>query len=190
MSSVPILFLDIDDVLCVNQPYSGFDLIDVFKGQHADPDAVFQKIFRAHARVVLKHIHDELDEKPRYVISSTWRQHFTREQMDVIFRKTGLDFVADRLHPIWATAAISHRCMRSEDIEQWLDEHHEGEPFAILDDTFSGPSLLPALKSNGHRFSGRVVLCKECVGLMPEHVKSLLQALRRTPVIDGQKGAQ
>jgi hypothetical protein len=52
------------------------------------------------------------------------------------------------------------------------------EVFAVVDNTFSGPSLRPALTNPSHPFAGRVVLCQESVGLLPAHVEPLLAALR------------
>jgi hypothetical protein len=79
--------------------------------------------------------------------------------------------------------------MRSYDIAQWLDAFHRGEPFAIVDDTFSGPSLESALSRPTHPFHGRVVLCDENVGLLPEHIDPLLDALRR-PAAMREEGGQ
>ena len=44
-SPAPILFLDIDDVLCLNRPYGGFDVIDALDGRHAQADAVYREVF-------------------------------------------------------------------------------------------------------------------------------------------------
>ena len=37
---LPIVFLDIDDVLCLNNPYGGYDALEAVNGTHADPDTV------------------------------------------------------------------------------------------------------------------------------------------------------
>ena len=44
---LPIVFLDIDDVLCLNNPYGGFDALEAVKGRHADPDTVLREIVAA-----------------------------------------------------------------------------------------------------------------------------------------------
>ena len=44
---LPIVFLDIDDVLCPNNPYGGSDVLEAVKGRHADPDTVLREIFAA-----------------------------------------------------------------------------------------------------------------------------------------------
>jgi hypothetical protein len=190
VNMTPILFLDIDDVLCLSKPYGGFDVIGAIKGQHPDPDAVFREVFHPRACDVLKEVHDALDGQLRYVISSTWRRAFNREQIETIFRRTGLDFVAAQIHPAWATPYGFNARMRVEDIENWLDQHHRGEPFAIVDDTFSGPSLKPAVVNRGHRLHGRVVLCLESVGLTPEHVEPLVRALLNRPGLEALEGVE
>ena len=196
--AVPIIVLDIDDVICMNSPYGGFDAIAAVNGRHVNPDKVYQGLFEPSATGALKQIHDEMDAAVRYVISSTWRELFSREQLEVVFRRAGLGFVADGLNAgeMWRTPPKFGRSRRIDEIAQWLDRHHQGEPFAVVDDMHSGASLMPALQlvsmppSNvpalghsrnvaPHRFAGRVVLCDEHVGLTGDHVPFILTALRR-----------
>jgi hypothetical protein len=75
---LPIVFLDIDDVLCLNKPYSGSDALEAVKGRHADPDTVLREIFAAEPKRVLASVHKEMGGQLRYVISSSWRQVFSR----------------------------------------------------------------------------------------------------------------
>ena len=181
LPSLPLVFLDLDDVLCMSSPYGGFDVIEAVAGRHPNPDAVYRAVFKARARDALKRVHDAFDGQLLYVISSTWREVFGRDQLSQVFRRSGLDFVADRLHDEarWCTPSKLRRGRRVDEVAQWLDQHHQGEPFVIIDDTFSGPSLRPALTDTSHRFAGRVVLCEENVGLVPEHVEFIVDALRR-----------
>jgi hypothetical protein len=176
---LPILFLDIDDVLCLNDKYGGYDVIEAVHGRHKSADAVFRHIFSRRACDALAHIHDAMQARLRYVISSTWREVFDRDQLCDVFRRGGLGFVASSLHEEWCTPINEHRAVRSDEIAQWLDRHLRGEPFAIVDDTFSGFSIEPALTNSSHRFAGRIVLCQERVGLLPEHIDPLLNALRQ-----------
>jgi hypothetical protein len=176
---MPILFLDIDDVLCLNDKYGGYDVIDALNESHESSDAVFRHIFSRRACDALAHIHDAMEARLRYVISSTWREVFDRDQLCDVFRRGGLGFVASSLHKVWCTPINEPRAARGDDIAQWLDRHLRGEPFAIVDDTFSGFSLEPALTNPSHPFAGRIVLCQETVDLMPEHIDPLLNALRQ-----------
>ena len=176
---VPALFLDIDDVLCLNDVYGGFDVMDAVNGMHEDPDDVFARVFHGPACEALKRVHAALDGRLRYVISSTWRGAMTRPQLHEVFQRTGLDFVASALHPAWSTPQSALPGQRVDDIAAWMDHWHAGEPFAILDDTFSGPTLQPVLANPLHPFHGRVVLCQERVGLLDEHVEPLVAMLKR-----------
>lgn len=178
---LPLVFLDIDDVLCMSSPFGGYDVIEVVAGRHVNPDAVYRSVFLAGAGEALKQVHDRFNGELHYVISSTWRAAFDRDQLSEVFRRGGLGFVADRLHDDqrWCTPVKLGRGKRIDEIAQWLDQHHHGEPFVIIDDTFSGPSLRPALSCPTHPFFGRVVLCEESVGLTPEHVGAAVAALQR-----------
>lgn len=176
---LPILFLDIDDVLCLNDKYGGYDVIEALHERHESPDTVFRHVFNRRARDALELLHLAMQGRVRYVISSTWREALDRDQLRDVFRRGGLEFVASSLHEDWCTPMRAYRGIRVDDIAAWLDRHHLGEPFAIVDDTFSGPSLKPAMTNHSHPFAGRVVLCQESVGLLPAHVEPLLAALRQ-----------
>ena len=198
LDALPVLFLDLDDVLCINSPCGGFDAIAAVNGRHVNPAWVYQRLFEPGAICALKRVHDEMDTALRYVISSTWRESFSRAQLEVVFRRAGNGFVADRLHEgeMWRTPPKFGRSRRIDEIALWLNRHHRGEPFVILDDTHSGAPLMPALHlapmlpsnvpamghsrdGEGHPFAGRVVLCDENVGLTSDHVPFILAALRR-----------
>src|SRR5438093_13381770 len=75
---LPIVFLDIDDVLCLNNPYGGSDALEAVKDRHADSDTVLREIFAAEPKRVLESVHQELGGVLRYVSSSTWRRAFSR----------------------------------------------------------------------------------------------------------------
>ena len=177
----PVMFLDIDDVLCLSDPVGGYDVVEVVAGRHPNPNAVYRALFVPRARQALRQVHDRMAGQLHYVVSSTWRECLDREQMLDVFRQGGLEFVADCLHDDarWCTPAKLGRGRRVDEIAQWLDRHHRGEPFVIVDDSYSGPSLRPALDLPAHPFAGRVVLCEENVGLGEEHVEAIVKALGR-----------
>ena len=193
-------FLD-PEVICMSSPYGGFDAIAAVNDRHVNPAHVYQGLFVSSATSALRQIHDEMGAAVRYVISSTWRESLSREQLEVVFRRAGLGFVADRLHAgeMWRTPPKFGRSRRINEIAEWLDRHHQGEPFAILDHTHSGASLMPTvqpppLPSNvpaprhpseaaPHAFAERVVLCDENVGLTVDYVPFIVAALcRAVPV--------
>lgn len=177
----PILFLDIDDVLCMNEGYGGFDITLAVNDRHENPAAVFRAVFNPHARDILKRVHDGMEGRLRYVVSSTWREALSKAQMEEVFSRGGLGFVARNLHDAWSTPTALQRAMRADEIANWLDAHHQGEAFAIADDTYSGASLKSTLTKAFHPFHGHVVLCAEGVGLQPEHGEPLLETLRKPP---------
>lgn len=182
-----VVFLDIDDVLCLNNAFGGFAAVEAIKGRHPNPAGVYRALFAPAAVSALERIHEAIGGELRYVISSTWREAFSREQMTELFRKTGLSFVADALHEgeRWRTTVKLGRLRQVDEIAAWLDRFHRGEPFAIIDDLFSGASLLPALRLPDHPLVGRVVLCAEDVGLNDEHVQTIVAALRHPAAAPG-----
>ena len=194
----PVWFIDLDEVICMSRPHGCFAAAAAVNDRHVNLQEVYRQLFQASSVQALKQVHDEMDATIRYVVSSTWREVFTRAQIEVVFRHSGLGFVADNLHEAdrWCTPPEFGRSRRINEIAQWLDRHHQGQPFAIVDDTHSGASLMPALDlapmqpSNvpavghsrsvaPHPFAGRVVLCEENVGLTSDHVPFILAALRR-----------
>ncbi len=176
---LPVVFLDIDDVLCLNNPYGGSDALDAVKGRHADPDAVLREIFAAEPKRVLERVHKEMGGQLRYVISSSWRQAFSREQIERVFRTADVGFVAVGLHEKWETPSTLRRTNRKGEIESWLHHHHRGEPFVVLDDDYSGTTLTDIEADLKHPLAARVVLCPVGVGLTVEHLPIILGALRR-----------
>jgi hypothetical protein len=104
---------------------------------------------------------------------SAWRLRFSRGEFAHILNCGGLGFVAAALdvRDRWCTSSMPEATRRDE-VMSWLDAHGAGERFTVLDDMRSGASLAGAAG-----LKGRVVLCDEAVGLLPENVKPLLRAL-------------
>ena len=200
-----VLFVDLDEVICISRRYGCFAAAAAVNDRHVNPQEVYRLLFQTSSVQALKQVHDAMEATLRYVVSSTWREVFTRAQIEVVFRSAGLGFVADNLHEAdrWCTPPKFGRSRRVNEIAEWLDRHHRGEPFAIVDDTCSGASLALALAvvstsplpapSNvpavghprnepPHPFAGRVTLCQEGVGLTDAHVPFIVAALRRAVV--------
>ncbi len=180
----PIVFLDIDDVICMSDPYSGSSAIAAVRRQRADAEVVYKHLFHAPAVDVLRQLDEQLGAEVRYVITSTWREHLTRSEMAEVLRRCGLAFVANRLEPNdrWSTPAWPERT-RLHEIADWLRRHGAGEPFVVIDDDYSGKALIRARDEGRGPFQGRIVLCQERVGLLPEHLAALLDALRTPSAI-------
>lgn len=180
----PIVLCAIDDVLCLSDPVGRQDAVDAIRGMRIDADWVFEHLMHKPAVEVLRVVHDALAGHVRYVITSTWRIDLNRSEFAEVLRRAGLGFVADRMErrsrwstPDWSSDGQS----RLNEIAEWLRRHANGEPFVMLDDTFSGGSLVKAGSSPASPFFGRVVICDERVGLLPSYVDFILAALR-TPV--------
>ena len=165
----PIVFLDIDDVLCLNSAYTGFDAQYALRssgGPYGKPIPVdlWQRLFAAAPRSNLRALHEEF--VPWYVISSSWRTGFRRAEMEMVFRNTEIDFVAENLHEVWRTADHGmgrYSGNRREEIEEWVARwHHEVSPWVALDDFESGSSLA---------WHERAVLCDAGVGFSEDRLQ-------------------
>lgn len=162
----PLLFLDLDDVVCLNSPYGGYHVL-----ARPPPADLYEKLFSAVAAAVLLEVLEE--HKPQVVMTTSWTKHMDRERVSGVLLGTGLGLVVDSLHAKWKTHQ-PQRMPRAMAIERWLRMHHQGEPYVVLDDDCSGTGLASsAIFSAGH-----VVLCRENEGLLPEHLPLLHAAFR------------
>lgn len=174
----PIVFLDIDDVICRCRPYGGADVLQTLRHGLKPPADLYQEIFHAVPRQVIATAWSAMNSRVDVVVSSTWRLYFSREELASLFRATELEFLAQALldESKWCTPSFEPPATRRDEILAWLRRHHEGQPFVILDDLFSGGSLLH--DSADDPLHGRIVLCEQLVGLEDRHLGPILQALR------------
>ena len=161
----PLCLLDFDDVVCVNSPYGGHDVL-----APNPPTDLWQRLFHPPAIAVLQALHEEF--RPQWVLTTSWIRFLDRQAASTVLRRGGLPFVAQNLHAHWD--AEQHRGEdRATACLRWLSRHHEGEPYVILDDEASGTGLVD---SSWYR-SGNVVLCLEGVGLHAGHLPFITRAL-------------
>jgi hypothetical protein len=154
----PLLFLDFDDVICINSKYGSKDLA----AAPPPPDlwtALFHEPAVATLRLVAEQFH------PAVVITTNWLRFLDRDGVEGLFRRTGLDAIADSLHPHW-DAPQDRGATRLSAINAWLSKYHRGEALVVLDDELSGTGLRG---SSLHR-KGCVVLCEVGVGLHRGHL--------------------
>jgi len=165
----PLLFLDFDDVICINSPYGGYDVIAATNG--SAPADLWERLWHPPATAALKMIFDEF--APEVVITSSWLRFFDREGVVSLLGKTGLGHVADGLHVAWE-APQDRGATRLDAIESWLAKNHAGQPFVVLDDSMSGTGL------RGSRLdqAGCLVLCDVGVGLHKGQLAAVRQALK------------
>lgn len=177
-----IIFLDIDDVLCPIEPFGGTDLIELIEGLREDREEIFASIFSPAAIAVLQTLHERHGQRLQFVLSSTWRRDIAKPHLDHLFLSTGLGFVADQWAPgvAWRTPLTPQRS-RLVEIRTWMQEHHTGEHFVVLDDLASGQSLLDATSDPAHPLHGHVVLCAEQECLSAGHLPLIEAALALAP---------
>lgn len=168
----PIVFLDIDDVLAIHRTLNTRQVLAALSGDESiNAGEVWQQIFHFSARDNLRQLHDEFE--PRYVISSSWTLHLTREQLCETFQQTALEFVAKNLHEDWCTPRDDDS-YRLTEIEAWLDKHALEVPvsFVILDDQISGQSLV------GSYLEDMTALCDAWVGFTYPKLRTARKILR------------
>jgi hypothetical protein len=127
-------------------------------------------LFHVPAAQVLIEALDEHDA--RVVITTSWLRFMLRDGFERLFAKVGLDVLNDRLHDAWE-APQNRGETRALAIDRWLAAHHLGESYVILDDELSGTGL----RNSVHEQRGRLVLCKEGIGLHRRHLAYIRAAL-------------
>jgi hypothetical protein len=173
----PIVFLDIDDVLCVHRTLNTTQVLAALTGDGTvDAGQVWQEIFHRHAVENLRQLDDEF--RPWYIISSSWTLHLTREQLHATFRVTDMAFVAENLHEHWCTLR-DENSYRLVEIEAWLDTHARPgsrllapAAFVIIDDVLSGQSLV------GSHLEERTVFCNDSGGFLYPQLQAARKILR------------
>lgn len=144
----PLLFLDLDDALCVNSMYGGSDVVALDK-----PADLWEKLFHPLAVATLPELVDEVD--PRNIMTTSWARFIEHQGFVDVFDKTGLLAVAARLHGRRVAEPL-HGATRRDAIDRWMAQHFRGEPYAILDDKVSGTGLEESRHDKAHR----VVWCE------------------------------
>ncbi|MFP8833906.1 HAD domain-containing protein [Hydrogenophaga sp. XSHU_21] len=169
MSNRPIILLDFDDVVVLNQP-GGFGGYDVLAPN--PPPELWSRLFHAPATQVL--VEAVCEHQAQLVLTTSWLRFLPRDGFEQLLAKTGLAVLSASLHDAWE-APQNRGETRAEAIDRWLAAHHRGEPYVILDDELSGTGLHRSV----HDKRGRLVLCKENVGLQREHVAAIRASLAR-----------
>jgi hypothetical protein len=169
----PVVFLDMDDVLCLNQEHNSVQMMTCFRESRLDWPELWCGLVDAGAAANLHSLHKEF--APLYVVSTSWATYLNRAQMCDVFHRTQLQFVIENLHQEWVTPRARSSSRRDE-IDWWLEEFRTGaQPFIVLDDTASGWSLAHSpLTLDGH-----VVLCDVGSGFTLEKLEEARQRLHR-----------
>lgn len=170
----PLLFLDFDDVICLNAPYGGYAAkAAIDEGVFHRAQDMHGKLFDREAKKFLAAIDEEF--KPAYVLSTSWRRIFQRHQLVEILNHCGLQFITARLHQEWATPVQPGQGLRAAEIKSWLRLFPEfSNRWVALDDKLSGSGF--KMWSSDER--SYVVLCQEHGGLREAEYKQLRAALQ------------
>lgn len=168
-----VIFLDMDDVLCLHEEFHSGEMLRVVQNLRPDWPELWKKLVDVDAAANLLRLHEEFN--PEYVVSSSWALHLDRDQMCNVLERTQLQFVVYNLHEHWQTSR-ARSSSRREEVEWWLEAHREpGQPFLILDDTYSGDTLMHSpLALDGH-----VVTCEVRQGLTAAKREEARVKLRR-----------
>jgi hypothetical protein len=179
IESLPLVFLDMDDVLCLDDVHHSGQMLKIFERKIPDYPEMWERLVDAGAAENLRQLHAEFN--PVYVISSSWATYLDRQQMCEALTRTQLRFVVDNLHKEWRTPRALSSSRRDE-IEWWLDAHRESrQPFIVIDDSWSGTRLAHSpLALNGH-----VVLCRTGFGFTKKKLKEVCRQLQRQGAIGG-----
>ena len=162
-----LLFLDFDDVVCLNNPYGGRHL---HLPADRRPVDLWERLWHGPSVDALTAILAE--HRPRVVITSSWLRFIDRDACEALLHVSGLAVVAQALHAAWE-APQNYGQTRCQAIEKWLASHHRNEPFVVLDDALSGTGLA----GSSLDAAGRVILCEVNEGLGPKHVELVRRAL-------------
>lgn len=167
----PVLFVDIDDVLCLNEPFGCIHVRNALRSRTDAPPDLWARLFRAESVQALNSLLAEFN--PKVVITSSWLSLLDRDDFIHVFQATGIEKLSSNFHEFW-DAPTNYGTSRLDAIENWLQAHHAGEPILILDDPESGESLVDSF----HHQAGRALLCEPGCGFNPTLLAAAARALR------------
>jgi hypothetical protein len=172
----PLLFLDLDGVLCLGMPYGWPDVFS-----DARPVDLWQRLWHPPAVAALQSVVREFE--PAVVLTTSWLSLGDRAAFEEIFRCTGLADVAESFDARqWQAPALRGET-RNDAIERWLGRRRQWlAPKAVLDDELSGTGL----KGSRLDRAGSVVWCERGVGL---HV-GLIPQIRRALELHSRRAGQ
>lgn len=170
-----LLLLDIDDVLCMSQPFGGYHARGALWRPADEPRDIWEKLFHPKAVAATQELMRKC--RPRVVLTTSWLAILDRQHFVEVFLRTGLEAVAEALHEYWDAPANLGET-RHAAISKWLTAHHRGEPLLILDDLQSGESLVESEWSA----AGHQILCEPERGFHAGLLPKAMQALR-TPYV-------
>jgi hypothetical protein len=82
----------------------------------------FSRIFSHDAKENLANLYDIFDLQ--FVISSSWCDYLSLEQIKMFFSRTGFDFIAQNLHEKWRTPRLES-FGRLAEIQTWIRKYQQ-----------------------------------------------------------------
>lgn len=119
-----IIFLDIDGVICTHRAHVG-------QNSSAIPMEAFDREGVGLLNALVRYAPDT-----KFVLSSSWRQHFTQVEMEERLIAAGW---TGRFHEDWKTKKLlpqkmSMSVQRGDEVAEWLNRHPDIDTYVILDD--------------------------------------------------------
>lgn len=116
-----IIFLDMDGVICTYRAH-------IAQGYQNMPNHGFMDALDREGVGMLNAFLDKFPDT-KFVLSSTWRKHHTKQEMEDWLRRYGWK---GEFHPDWRTDEDGP--IRGWEIERWLGNHKDVTNYIILDD--------------------------------------------------------
>lgn len=161
-----VLFLDFDEILCLNRPYGGGHLL--MRPQPAD---LHLHLWHPPALRALLEVVE--NASPLIVLTTTWLRFLDLPAASELFKRTGAELLAQQLHPQGEAPQMVGQS-RVQAIDAWMARNGCPHSYAILDDPESGTGLA----GSTHDAAGRVILCTSGRGVDAQAASALLAALK------------
>lgn len=174
-----LVFLDLDDVVVLNETVGGYDVALALGKPVADdstepPTKLWEQLMSRPALALLRQIDEEF--RPLYVLSTSWARVMDDAALREMLQRSGLGFVAENLHVDMTTATGRKPNTRWNEIAAWVATHPEfADRWVVLDDELSGTGLEDAKQVAAAK--PFVVLCKAHVGITQSEYEQVRAAL-------------
>lgn len=130
----------------------------------------------------------------RCIVNSSWAIYLSCTQMSEVFSRTKLSFVQENMHQEWCASQPRKNfdeasgkgvtMNRLQQTEGWLNSSIAGcQAFIVLDDTFSGKSLIDFRLAR----EGVVVSCQVKIGFTAQRLEEARQSLSKQLAIMDQE---
>jgi HAD domain in Swiss Army Knife RNA repair proteins len=164
-----LIFLDFDGVMNSERYFDSITFQTETKGM--DWDEIMLIAHHTHLdRDAIQLINQLVDRSEASVIvSSTWRQHYTIDELNKMLKNRGATFNIIAPTPVHRSGYVSwgmSNVIRGKEIQEYLDEIEKPVQFVILDDI-----------DNMTHLSDHLVLTNEDVGITQEDIEKALKIL-------------